>query len=238
MYDDDDNSVATEREKLRLFSCPDCGKHFSTRFSKNRHRENIHNTASNDGRFSSDNISEKSSCADSSSGESPTSSEGEGSVVSKDKDSPTSSEGEGSVVSKDEDSVVSNDDSVISTDEDSAMSEDDSTTSEDEFDPFADFVENALSYHETEYCQFISREKHKDDEVEEERNCLRTKISRTLRRILANYILDLEDRKRDPLFKAIMRKVRDYEKEGFDVDEAIDAAVDYWKHSIIKLVPL
>ena len=85
----------------------------------------------------------------------------------------------------------------------------------------------------------MSRQSNDDDNADmRESSNLKRRISKTLQGIFVDYLLDLEDKKEDPLFQAIMRKAKDLQlKEDFDSDDAIRAAVSFKKHSISKLIP-
>ena len=250
-----DNSF--DSRELKPFACPDCAKDFSKRFNRNRHRETIHrkeseskndnspcNEDSMDGDSDNNHTDDGDSVVSEDEGEAsedensiasvdeePMVSENEESAVSEDENS-IASENEDSVASGDESSIVSGDEeSVISDDEESVASE-----NEDEFYPFRDFIEAALACHEEEYYDLADGEDN--DEVTYKRSLLKDKISKALRRIFVHYILDMENKKNDPLFKAIMRKAKEFEDDGFDIDEAVNASVSYWKHPINKLLPL
>ena len=134
--------------------------------------------------------------------------------------------------SDDDDKSTSNEESMSEDSDDEDMS-----VTDEEGHPFRDLVEEALRCYEEEYCQLTSRQQGDDDA--QERSDLKRRISKTLRGIFVDYLLDHEDKKRDPLFKAIMRKAKDLRlKEDFDPDDAIRAAVSFKKHTISKLIPL
>ena len=229
MYDDTIASDGTpsvdsyNSQPLKAFPCPDCDKRFSTRFSRNRHYENQHRMESESNSQSNENP-DSNNVSEAEDDEATISTENEDLT-------PVQRENE---FTDDEDSIAEeNEDTVRSEDEDSVMSED-----VDEFYPFTDLVEEAVRLHGEELCQLKSKEDNEQYQDDEERRHLRNKISKSLRRIFVNEILDWDERKRDPLIKKIMRKVRMFEDDGFDFDEAVHASVDYWKHAINKLVPL
>lgn len=189
------------------FICEDCGKYFSSRFSRDRHEENIHGI---------ENETDASVLDDDSDSETRT----ERSTSETDISNPATDDEEGNVSAN---LSNSDDESVIS-------------DCDENYHPFRDFLEEALQCHHEEYSRLMS-----EDQVNanmKEISDLKRQISKTLRNIFVDYLLDLEDKRRDPLFKAIMRKAAEYEeKETFDRDEAIRAAVAYRKFSIEKLIP-
>ena len=157
------------------------------------------------------------------------------SISEEDEDSENSGD-DNSISEEDGDSENSADDNYNSmSGEDSGRSEDDDSVidEKDELYPYEDLVYEALRSHGEEYYKLMSQAENDDEEVD----MFRDKISRTLRKIIANYMIDIENKKSDQLFKAIKRKSKEYEDDGFSTDEAILAAVDYWKHMIKKLIP-
>ena len=60
---------------------------------------------------------------------------------------------------------------------------------------------------------------------------------KTLRKLICDYLLDLKEKEKDPLFQVITSKAKKYKDKGFPKDEAIQASVNYWKYAIGKLIP-
>ena len=59
-----------------------------------------------------------------------------------------------------------------------------------------------------------------------------------LRHLFINNIAEIEQQRRHPLYRAIMRKAKELECEGFDKSEAINSAGSYRKHAIYNLLRL
>ena len=209
LSESDSSAKSSNYENIKPFACPRCDKYFSTRFSRKRHYRNFH---------------ESDEAASSASGETDSSSNENES----DEELSVTDSKEGNRSVDETDNSNSDDESIEGsvTDGEEEMSAD---NSEYEIGPFDGLVEQAFSHHYEEYNEPMSPEK-----IEEARR----RISKTLRKLIASYILNMEDRKRDPLFKAIIEKTKQLEEEGFEKDEAVNAAVSYWKHSINKLISL
>ena len=205
-----DNS-SYDSHKLKRFICPDCEKRFSSRFSRNRHYRKFHETG-NESTSADDEMNNESANEDS--------------VTDGEEESADSNVEEHEEHDDEVDMSTDNEDSVIDEEEDE---EGNSDSDEDELYPFRDLIEEAFECHREDLHPTMSSERR--DEVKRQ-------ISKSLRRIFVRYILNLEDKKRDPLFRAIIKKVKHLEEKGFAKDEAVHAAVSYWKHSINKLIPL
>ena len=206
----DDSSEPSEE---KMFICSYCNKSFSTRFSKNRHETNFHEESMTD-----DSDDDKSNVTDNDTDESV--------VSANDNNSETST---------DDEEVMSNDsnesDSVDNSEE--SMSVDSEEESKARVHPFRNLIKRA-------YLKSLEGEQEEEDEEEQEKHFqddLKRRASKNLRRIFVDYLLDLNDMKKDPLFIAIIKKAKHLEeKDGFLSDDALKAAVDHYKHSINKLI--
>ena len=59
---------------------------------------------------------------------------------------------------------------------------------------------------------------------------------KTLQRLYAQNMLHIIEHRRDPLYKAILRKAKELQDDGFSLSEAIKSAVSYRKNAIYNLV--
>ena len=59
---------------------------------------------------------------------------------------------------------------------------------------------------------------------------------KTLRRLLTETILTINEQSQHSLFKAIMRRAKELMDDGFDKRDAIASAVSYRKHEIHNLL--
>ena len=62
------------------------------------------------------------------------------------------------------------------------------------------------------------------------------KAKKTIRHLYAQNIIDINEQRQHPLFKAIMAKIQQLRSDGFDKNEAIKCAVGYRKHGIYDLI--
>ena len=62
------------------------------------------------------------------------------------------------------------------------------------------------------------------------------KAKKTLRRLFIQNIIDINEQRRHPLFKTIMKRANSLMDKGFDENEAIASAVGYRKHAIYNLI--
>ena len=122
--------------------------------------------------------------------------------------------------------------------------EDDEEEKEDveEYDNsiFDNFVKVAVESHKDEFeaisDELMSEGMNEDDVESQVHEQLMPRYSKSLRKLFANYMTGMIEKRKHPLFKAIMKKAKEFEKDGFDVDAAIKAAVSYRKHSIENLI--
>ena len=105
---------------------------------------------------------------------------------------------------------------------------------------FANFVHNAVASHKDEFeaisDELVGEGMSEDDAEMEAHEQLMPRYSKSLRKIFIHYMVDMIEKRNHPLFKAIMKKASEFEKDGFDIDAAIKAAVSYRKHSIENLI--
>ena len=203
-----ETSVSTLPDLRAKFVCSYCEKRFATRYSKKRHENNFHT------------IETDTSTVDSAA---------ESSYVTKTSSDVTDNTPASALDEEEEENETT------CTSQNSSDSGDQIEHSEcDEEDhPFDDLLREAFECHHEEYSQLNC-----DDEVNVNRQKRSDfkRVSKTLRELFVDYILDMEEKMSTPLFKTILRKAEEYEEEGFDRDEAVKAAVDYRKFSIEKLL--
>ena len=236
-------------EDSKLFICPYCDKQFSTRFSRNRHQRHYCTKAMNIDAESqeSENPSSshsgdeslRSSCSSSKAESEPDCNTSVNSDESLNSDSSSKAQSEsdsqitcsrsGSEGSEVDASHASSDqDSISNASGDSDMELSDS---DEEFvvNPFDDLVNKTLHSYEKAICR--------DGNDLTEASNLRRQFSKSLRRNFTDYFLHLHAKKQDPLFQNIMKKIKSLRKKGFSSEEAIRAAVAYWKHPIENIIP-
>ena len=61
-------------------------------------------------------------------------------------------------------------------------------------------------------------------------------VKKTLRKLFLTNVIEIDEHRHHPLFKAIMEKAKELMDEGLDREEALTAAVAYRKHAIYNLV--
>ena len=142
----------------------------------------------------------------------------------------------------------SHSDSEASADEEGSDEEEESDDTEDEDEEqidnsvFDNFIQTAVSPYNDEF-EMKSEEFMSEGMTEKEAACLANQqlmphYSKSLRQIFVHYMVDMAEKRKHPLFKAIMKTAKEYQQDGFDEDAAIKAAVSYRKHSIENLIPL
>lgn len=219
------NTISSSGD-LKRFNCLYCKKQFSTRFSKDRHQQNMHE-------MENDTSSDENGASD----ESDISSEHESSTSDTEEVSSSSASDEMEESNVEDSSDTNADDKMEESNVEESTTEDcyDETTSSDsdnEAQAFDDLLEDTLKCYEEEYAKLMP-----NDQNEESIDALRKRVSKTFRSKLITYILRLEDKIGDPLFRNIIEKIKMLRKEGFDEDDAVHTAVSYWKHSINNLIP-
>ena len=215
------SDTSSEGQVVKRFVCPQCDRKFSTLYSKNRHVNNLHEME-NESELTHDNESSASETSNAHSSASETSNAHSSAIDGASSETDNDDEEE----SHDEESMTED------CDNDESMSDDE----DDDAYPFEDLVEKALRCHEQEYSKLASRQQDGDDM--KEMSDLKSRVSKTLRELFVDYLQDLEAKRKDPLFQAIMRKANQLkEDEDFQMDDAIAAAVAFLKYNINKLIP-
>ena len=203
---------------LRQFACGICDKRFATAFSRDRHEAAMHPDEDELSDNDSDEMEVNSSQDECSDDNSDEESNGESETNESDEESNGESE---------------------------TNESDESLSLADEGFSFQDFVDEAVETHEQEYNQLMSEieeqydgeETEMDSAIEKGVSEIKQRMSKTLRKLICDYILDLKEKEKDPLFQVITSKAKKYKDKGFEKDEAIRASVNYWKYAIGKLIP-
>ena len=135
-------------------------------------------------------------------------------------------------------SSAEEDNGESSADED--MSEDES---EDEDVPvmFSNLVCDAINEHNEDLLPIV--ENYVEDGMTEKEATKQAFLEsdgakKTLRRLFTTNVLEIQQQRKHPLFKAIMEKAKELMDDGFDQMEALTTAVKYRKHAIYNLVKL
>ena len=131
-------------------------------------------------------------------------------------------------------------------DEDENMSDENEEELEQESDnedtsPFNDLVCLTYEHHSKEREAIIEHLIDEDDLTEEEAkmqadSILLPKMKKSLKMAFTNYIIGMTEKRNTSLMKAILKKAREYTKDGFGERAAIEAAVSYRKHMIYELL--
>ena len=240
------------------YSCSECDLSFTRNYNLQRHKQLIHQKADEDevenGRdidsvtdtcgverhssLSSDSENEMDSASDTMEVVSLSS-------LNTEKGSETDSASDVS----DDDQSFDDDQSSDDDQSDDDQSDDDDDGGELEAegdDPFKNLIVNAMNQYQDKFEQLIEHyhenglstndgndEAFANDEAFED---LRSDYEKALKSLFADYITDMFAKRRNPLFHSILKKIKRYEDDGLDEDEAIKKAVAYRKHSIFKLL--
>ena len=117
---------------------------------------------------------------------------------------------------------------------------DDTFDGENENDACEYFVEDALLNYEDEYQELLQcyRENglSKVDAAAKAFKALRPYYKKSLRKSIARYISDMIAIRHTPLFQSIFKKMKYFEEDGLDEEEAIKSAVSYRKYLIYNLL--
>ena len=146
-------------------------------------------------------------------------------------------------------STDQNDSNAESSDENTSDSSDDERSSEaDSYDEeenyptsmFENLLCQTLNKHKDELDILIEEDessKNLSDHEATKRAILKSKAAlKTLRHLYAKNMIEINEQRRDPLYKAILNKAKELQDDGFSLSEAIASAVSYRKHAIHKLV--
>ena len=210
-----DDSQSSSEMTSKRYKGTDWSKTFSCPYTRERHFSNFHEIEESD----MDSDDEKSAAS------------------SDDEKSAASSDDEKSAVSSDNDEEESLSDVT-----------DDEEDGSDEYCPFNDFIELSYQHHSEkreelknrilEEGNYLNEENDLTEEgaQEEADSILKPKIQKTLKSIFTNYIIGMTEKRNTPLMKAILKKAKEYVKDGFSDTAAIKAAVSYRKHMIYDLL--
>ena len=212
-HSNDTNSMSESDGDDRSIECRECDKTFATRYSLNRHRENIHDEKED--LSDTDSESDESSVSDD----------------SKDSDSDNN-----------KDSVSDDSEGPDSESSDSEGSDSESDKESENDNVLSDFVGNACVQN-AEKIEAKVNKFMEDGISEEKAETLAHKkllpqYRKSLRKIIANHFIDTIVKHEHPLMKKIYRKFKSYQNKGFDMDTAIKNAVRYYKYSIDNLIQL
>ena len=115
-----------------------------------------------------------------------------------------------------------------------------SSDEEEERDSFQNLIDDALNQYHNTFQELTEHYQEnglsKRDATDEAFETLRPRYEKALKELFVSYIIDMFAKHRNPLFRSILRKIKDFEDDGLDRDEAIRSAVSYRKHSIYSLL--
>lgn len=210
-----DNSMETDSfitENKRRHKCNECDKYFYSKHNLRRHEKRFH--PEDEESVGSENHSEEDDSSD------------ERSIGSENLSKEDYSSDERSIGSENlsEEDVITDKESTGS-EKSSSSSDEEVDELDDEYDDvFDDLIYAALS-------RFANNR-----ETMEDHHQLSNLYKKSLRKTFTSYIHGMLDKQAHPLFKAIIKSMEKYEKRGFNNDEAIEAAVSFWKHPINSLI--
>ena len=226
---DDNQSLASNdsfNEMSKKFECKDCERNFSTRYNLKRHIESFHDEDSDIMEEEDSDIMEE---------EDSDIMEDDNNVSEEDMSNVESSTDEDM---SDTESSSKEDRSESETSEEEAEEEEEEENipqiflgvvnkviemHEDDLTPvFDDYVQNGMAENEATQHAFLESDAAK----------------KTLRLLFTETILNINEQRKHPLFKAIMAKANELMNDGFDEREAVTSAVAYRKHAIYNLVQL
>lgn len=201
----------------RKYVCSDCDKEFSTLFNLNRHQRKFHDS----------NQTSDSDCMETSGSNSKETSDNESEETSENESGRESEEGSEEHTDEDSDSQTSCENSDG---EDSEVN-----------NPFESMVNEIVIFYEKKLEEIMTG--LIDDNVHEHKafniayNQLLPNFRKSLQNLFVDYLLQIEDMKAHPVYKAIMKKVRHFESDGYEREEAVKAAVDARKYLFDRLLP-
>ena len=228
----DTNSLMSSNN-FKRYKCSTCDRTLSTRYNLERHMKTFHNDDSNEilaadmeGNESETDetmSTEKSSTEDNESETDENMSEGKSSTEDDESEADKNmSEGESST-------------------EETEISEDEGSDVEDNHVTrmFRKIFIKVYCEHEDELAPWISENAEKymsQNEAIKNAVLNNDKAKKSLRHLLTENIIDINEQRRHPIFKAIMKKANELMEDGFDENEAIASAVAYRKHGIHNLI--
>ena len=183
-----------------------CGERFVSKYNRERHQENFHKDESD------------------SEMEARSSSEEASNVTISEVDEETSN------------TTTSEDDDEQKSEEPMSEDEDENTTT-----AYKDLITESIDNHSNEKDELVTRfmevEDCDEDLVNRKANLMiLPKARKTLRQLFVNYVIGMYRKRHDPLMKAILKKYKEFQEEGFTHHEAIKAAVAYRKYQIYDLI--
>ena len=223
-----DTTSLMSSSKFKTHKCSICDRMLSTRYNLERHMKTFHEDDSDDSapnnmdgneNESDETMSiEKSSTEDNESERDDTMSEGDSSKGGNESETDEQmSEAESST-----------EESENSDDEDNHVTR-----------MFRKLFIKAYCEHEDELLSWIDENVGKymsHNEAIKNAVLSNDKAKKSLRHHLTQNIIDINEQRRHPMFKAIMNKAKELMEDGFDENEAIASAVAYRKHGIHNLI--
>ena len=204
------------------YPCPECNISFSRYFNLQRHQKTIHGEDDNDEDKDESAISSQ---------ESEKGSETHSSLESE-RESETSNESTATDVTQE----------TCDKSEDDESSDEEMDQEEDDEDAFRNLIDGALNQYHYKFKelteQYLENGLRKKDAIDEAFEALRPYYEKALKNHFTNYTADMFVKRRNPLFRSILKKIKDFQNDGLSEDEAIKSAVSYRKHSIYNLLNL
>ena len=223
----------------RTYICPECGISFSRRYNLQRHIKSYHKRVFEDiDDRNSLRESDESSHQEDSEAIDETSSSQEREVTDESHSSQNSKEDSDSSSLR-ESSHSERDETDISQ-SDSEEGSDDSSTEESDNDVFKFLIQDVLLNSVDEFQNLLDHYEDNGsstkDAVAQAFKALYPHYKKNLKKKFVKYISTMTLMRQTPLFQSILRKMKDFQNDGLDDEEAIKSAVSYRKYSIYNLL--
>ena len=106
-------------------------------------------------------------------------------------------------------------------------------------DIFDHSINTNLEEREELITKFLEEDNLSEDEAIYKANfTILPKVRKTLKQLFVHCIIGMYEKRQTPLLKSILKKCKEFEKEGFTLQEAIKATVSYRKHQIYDLMDM
>ena len=105
---------------------------------------------------------------------------------------------------------------------------------------FRKLVEKAVNKHEDELVPIVEdimeNKNMSEKEATKQAFLDNDDVKKTFRKLFLKNVIEIDEHRHHPLFKAIMEKAKELMDDGLDREEALTAAVAYRKHAIYNLL--